>query len=234
MDVASIQQFKEQTGMQFTNSELLQTALTHSSYARGGRRKSVMDNERLEFFGDAVLKLVVSDYLYQKFPSYSEGELTKLRAQLISDKNLAYLADKLGVGRFIRLSSGEKSMGGDKRLSNLANALEALLGAYFLDAGWDAVQHFFKGILTRFESELRTLDHSYDYKTTLQEWAQRQRIALPRYMVDREVGPDHNKVFHVRVVLDTRPTPLESHGEGRSKKDAEQQAAKNALSLIDP
>jgi len=232
MDINRLAAFESSTGMVFQNKEWLKTALTHSSYARVYKRTPLIDNERLEFFGDAVLKLLVSDYLFHKFPSYSEGELTKLRAQLISDKNLAYLADKLGLGGFLMMSHGEKNTGGDKRLSNLANTFEALLGAYFLDSGWQKTQVFFNAVLKRFELDVMAQDHINDYKTTLQELTQRHRNPLPVYRVVREEGPDHHKLFHVMVQVCHQGQHFECHGEGRSKKDAEQMAAKQALESL--
>ncbi|NBV83573.1 ribonuclease III, partial [bacterium] len=178
--------------------------------------------------GDAVLKLIVSEFLYVQYPAASEGELTKMRAQLISDKNLAFLAEKLGLGDFLMMSQGEKNTGGTKRQSNLANAMEAVLGAYYLDQGLLAVQTFFTGLLKRFEGELLAQDYIVDYKTALQEFVQRKKRELPEYRTIREEGPEHDKVFYVLVSVTGDGGQLQFEGSGRSKKEAEQMAAKQA------
>ncbi len=224
-----LDEFQQQAGLEFKDRSLLVTAFTHSSYARYNKKGRVQDNERLEFFGDAVLKLIVSDYLLKKFPLHSEGELTKIRAQLISDRNLAFLAEKLNIGEYLMMSFGEKNTGGDKRISNLANTMEALLGAYFLDDGLHSTQQFFTDLLTTHEFELLAQDYVVDYKTSLQEYLQRRKLALPDYRVDREEGPDHEKIFYVVVTIDLGTKRLDFDGSGRSKKDAEQMAAKNTL-----
>jgi len=223
-----LQEFQVCVGLHFANPNLLEMALTHSSYARFSKRGMVPDNERLEFFGDAVLKLIVSEFLYVQYPAASEGELTKMRAQLISDKNLAFLAEKLGLGDFLMMSQGEKNTGGTKRQSNLANAMEAVLGAYYLDQGLLAVQTFFTGLLKRFEGELLAQDYIVDYKTALQEFVQRKKRELPEYRTIREEGPEHDKVFYVLVSVTGDGGQLQFEGSGRSKKEAEQMAAKQA------
>ncbi len=224
-----LNEFQVQTGICFKDRQLLITAFTHSSYARYNKKGRVQDNERLEFFGDAVLKLIVSDYLLRKFPTHSEGELTKIRAQLISDRNLAFLAEKLNIGDYLMMSYGEKNTGGDKRISNLANTMEALLGAYFLDSGLEKTQLFFTNLLVQHELELLAQDYVIDYKTSLQEYLQRRKLPLPDYRIDREEGPDHEKVFHVVVSVMVGDKPVICDGSGRSKKEAEQMAAKTTL-----
>lgn len=226
--VGRLAEFQRIAGISFRNSGLLLTALTHSSYARYSKKGGVQDNERLEFFGDAVLKLIVSEYLLKKFPSASEGDLTKIRAQLISDKNLAFLSEKLKMGDFLMMSYGEKNTGGNKRLSNLANAMEAVLGAYYLDSGLPAVHQFFTELLIRHEKELLAQDYVVDYKTALQEHLQRRKKGLPEYRTVREEGPEHDKIFYVTVTVDGDDERRPYEGTGRSKKDAEQMAAKQA------
>ncbi|NDC82755.1 ribonuclease III [bacterium] len=216
-------------GTSFSDKQWLLTALTHKSYVRVSGATKVADNERLEFFGDAVVKLLVSEYLLHEFPTYSEGELTKLRAQLVSDRNLAYMAERLGVGHYLQMSFGETNTGGRTRQSNLANAMEAILGAYFLDRGIDVVRRYFVSLLQRFQGELLSQDYATDYKTTLQEFAQRRKGALPDYRVLKEEGPEHEKVFSVEVSITLGQGPQHFSGIGRSKKLAEQQAAKSAL-----
>lgn len=228
----TLHEFQHKAGISFKDPSLLSTALTHSSYPRFSKLPGVQDNERLEFFGDAVLKLIVSEYLYHKFPQSTEGDLTKIRAQLVSDRNLAFLAEKLQVGEFLLMSHGEKNTGGTKRLSNLANAMEALLGAYYLDSGLLAVRHFFTGILNRFEAELMAQDYAVDYKTALQEYLQRTRQPLPDYVTVREEGPEHEKLFFVSVSVVVKGTRTKFEGAGRSKKDAAQLAAKAAMAEL--
>ena len=223
-----LMEFQKVAGIAFKNAGYLSVALTHSSYARHAKTRGIQDNERLEFFGDAVLKLIVSEYLLKKFPSASEGDLTKTRAQLISDKNLAFLAEKLRMGDFLMMSHGEKNTGGRQRLSNLANAMEAVLGAYYLDSGLPAVHQFFTHLLIRHEQELLAQDYVVDYKTALQEHVQRQRRELPAYKTVREEGPEHDKLFYVMVIVSGDDGRREYEGSGRSKKDAEQMAAKQA------
>ena len=227
-----LSEFEAKAGIRFRDRDLVTMAFTHSSYARFIKKKRVQDNERLEFFGDAVLKLIVSEYLLHKFPTHSEGELTKIRAQLISDKNLAFLAEKLSVGDYLLMSYGEKNTGGNKRISNLANTMEAILGAYFMDAGLEKTAGFFTGLLRQYESELLSQDFVVDYKTELQEFLQRQKSSLPEYRVSREEGPDHEKTFFVVVEIMIKNDRFTFDGSGRSKKDAEQMAAKHALSTL--
>lgn len=227
-----LDEFQKIAGLSFQNIELLVVALTHSSYPRFAKKAGIQDNERFEFFGDAVLKLVVSEYLLKKHPVATEGELTKIRAQLISDKNLAFLAEKLRVGDFLLMSNGEKNTGGHKRLSNLANTMEAVLGAYYLDSGLQSVYHFFTTLLNKYKTELMTQDYAVDHKTVLQEYLQRLKRPLPDYMTVREEGPEHEKQFHVNVTIQLDRVRVFS-GVGRSKKDAEQMAAKAAISELE-
>jgi ribonuclease-3 len=221
-------EFQKVAGIAFKHAGYLSAALTHSSYARYAKKGGIQDNERLEFFGDAVLKLIVSEYLLKKFPSASEGDLTKIRAQLISDKNLAFLAEKLRMGDFLMMSHGEKNTGGKQRLSNLANAMEAVLGAYYLDSGLPAVHQFFTTLLLRHEQELLAQEYVVDHKTALQEYLQRRKRELPDYKTVREDGPEHDKLFYVVVTVSCDDGRREYEGSGRSKKDAEQMAAKQA------
>jgi ribonuclease-3 len=213
----------------FRNKDLIQEALTHSSFAKR-QVPPVRDNERLEFFGDAVLKLIISEYLYAKYPHESEGELTKKRARMVADKLLATLAQALNIGEFLRLSPGEKKGGGAERASNLANAMEAILGALYMDQGYEAAKTFFISVL----QDVGYNDDSalHDNKTKLQEWAQKQGLALPKYQVLKSEGPDHDKIFYVEVVVNRNGTPMVSVGYGKSKKEAEQHAAKKLLSSL--
>ena len=221
--------FEKKTGLVFSNKDLIQEALTHSSFAKR-QVPPVADNERLEFFGDAVLKLIISEYLYEKYPNESEGELTKKRARMVADKLLAGLAQSLDLGAFIRLSPGEKKAGGSNRASTLANAMEAILGALYMDQGYDAAKTFFISLL----QEVGYNDDSalHDNKTKLQEWLQKKGLALPKYQVLKSEGPDHEKTFYVEVAIKRNELPNAAVGYGKSKKEAEQHAAKKLLSEL--
>jgi ribonuclease III len=224
-----LEKFQESTNLNFNNKELLKLALTHSSFARKNRNQITKDNERLEFFGDAVVKLIVSEYLYKKFPDMSEGNLTKIRSSIVSDKNLSLLAKKLNLGEYIKFSHGETTSGGKTKLSNLANAFEALLGAYYLDQGLKNSEIFFINLLDEHTNDVFTVEDIVDYKTTLQELVQQHKYGLPKYTVIKEDGPDHFKEFHIEAAIKGKVT-IKTNGKGHSKKEAEQIAAKAALS----
>jgi ribonuclease III len=219
-------------GVSFVNKDLLITALTHSSLTRQRAFQNETDNERLEFFGDSVVKLVVSEYLMDKYPRAKEGELTKFRAWLVSDKCLSFFATKLDLGAHLRLSFGEDKGGGRDRISTLANAFEALMGAVFLDQGLSAARELLSRMLSTHWDVVQEDAASIDHKTQLQEWSQQQRIPLPEYYVVRTEGPDHAKLFFVDVVCLLADGDQRFSGEGTSRKDAEQRAAKVALDRL--
>lgn len=213
-------------GYEFKNPSLLKTALTHSSYANEAG-KGTKYNERLEFLGDSVLSVIVSEYLFEAFPNMPEGELTKLRASLVCEKSLAKFSEKLGVGEFLLLGNGEENSGGRTRPSILADAFEALLAALYLDSDMERAREF---VLEFVKGALKEAKPSFkDYKTMLQEIIQQNREETVRYHLVGEHGPDHDKRFIVEVHLNSN---VIGHGEGRSKKEAEQQAAKEALELM--
>ena len=212
---------------QFNNKELLLNALTHSSYANEARR-GITSNERLEFLGDSVLSVIVADYLYKNFSSLPEGELTKLRASLVCEKSLCSFSRELQIGKFLRLGKGEEKNGGKERDSILADAFEAVLAAMYLDGGMEvARKHVMRFIL----DELKHTDDEVfkDYKTALQEIIQRNPEESVSYFLTDEKGPDHDKIFTVEVRLNSN---VIGTGKGKSKKQAEQMAAKQALSLM--
>jgi ribonuclease III len=225
-----LSELEEKAGLNFKNKGLLSQALTHSSYAKRDRGNQSIDNERLEFFGDAVLKLIVSEYLYFKYPHLDEGGLTKKRAQIVSDRLLAELSMNLSVGDYMLFSQGEKGTGGSSRPSNLANAFEALLAAIYLDTGYEEAKSFFisRYDLAPQEAKLELQDS----KTVLQEWAQQNGGALPTYTLLKSEGPDHKKKFIVRVTVQAKRGDLSEDGMGVSKKRAEQEAAKRLLERI--
>ena len=210
----------------FKNKELLETALTHSSYANEQRGGAVC-NERLEFLGDSVLSIIVSDYLYNNF-SLPEGRLTKLRASLVCEKTLCRFSRSLQVGQFLKLGRGERATGGADRDSLLADAFEAILAAIYLDGGMEpAKKHVMRFVL----EELRHMEHENfkDYKTELQEVIQCNPEENLHYVLTGQSGPDHNKQFTVEVRLNSNVIGV---GTGHSKKAAEQAAACKALELM--
>jgi len=220
-----LQDLEKRIGVTFLSKSLLDKALTHSSYAYESRGK-VQDNERLEFLGDAVLKLVMSEYLFERFPERQEGELTKIRASVISDVTLAHVAKKMKLGEFVLLGSNEKRTGGVERKSNLANAFEALLGAIYMDSGIGVAREMTLKFLSEDVDRVSKEGFIIDFKSAVQEFVQKKGWGLPNYRVIRESGPRHHRTFITEVVIKG-----ESKGTGRgpSKKESEQAAAKVAL-----
>ena len=215
-----------QLGTTFNDTGLLQQALTHTSYANENKRESMPHNERLEFLGDAVLDLIISDYLFRRYPDLPEGELTKARATIVCEPTLAARAGEINLGDYLRLGRGEASSGGRDRISILADTFEAIIGAIYLDQGFPAASQF---VLTRLHDDLSSVErgeYTKDHKTLLQEIAQRGGDAKIVYEVTAEIGPDHDKVFEVAVIVNTDRLGI---GSGKSKKEAEQQAARQAL-----
>jgi ribonuclease-3 len=200
--------------------------MTHSSY---GHEKSVPDNERLEFLGDAVLKLVITEYIYNKFPERAEGDLTKIRATVISDETLGTIGRKLNLGDYLLLSENEKKSGGQRRKSNLANAYEALVGAVYMDAGLGKVRDLIIDNLRDEVEKVSRAGYIRDYKSALQEYAQKHKRELPHYRVIKEAGPRHRRVFWMEVKIKGRRYGV---GRGANKKEAEQRAAAMALRRI--
>jgi ribonuclease-3 len=213
----------------FTNPVLLQEALTHKSFINERKTTGGSHNERLEFVGDAVLSLVVSEQLAALLPQSSEGALSKHKARLVSESMLAHVARRLRVGDCLRLGRGEELSRGREKDSLLANALEALIAAVYLDGGLESSRRVVIGLLERELRQVVTQQHrpgEDDYKTQVQEWCQRRFDSLPSYKVVRESGPDHDKIFEVEVAVNGK---VVGRGTGRSKKEAEQTAAKQAL-----
>jgi len=208
---------------------LLEEALTHSSHVNEQKTASVQHNERLEFLGDAVLSLVMSEYLASALPQSSEGTLSKLKAQLVSEASLALVARRLELGEHLKLGRGEDRSKGREKDSLLADALEAVLAAVHLDGGFEAsrmvTRRIFAEELTHIAAQ-QEQPGARDYKTQLQEWCQKRHDTLPRYATVRESGPDHQKLFEVELSIQGEVVGM---GSGRSKKEAEQQAAKQAL-----
>ncbi len=220
---------KEKIGYRFQNPVLFRKALTHSSYANEQRARHLQNNERLEFLGDSVLGFITADYLYNHFPELPEGELTKLRAAIVCEQALYEVAKELGIDKEIRLGKGEESGGGRQRPSILADAVEALLGAIYLDGGIDPARKFVLSFIPRKAERARQGRMFKDYKTTLQEIVQQNRQETLEYRLAGEHGPDHEKVFEMELLLNSN---VFAKGIGRSKKEAEQMAAKQALELM--
>ena len=211
-------------GYRFKNITLLQNALTHSSYANERWHNSLLSNERLEFLGDSILGMTVAEYLFQSFPDRPEGELTRMRADMVCEKALAQVAARIELGQHLLLGNGEEQGGGRGRDSILADAVESVIAACFLDGGMDAAKQF----INRFvlvEVPVKKL-HNADYKTALQELVQQKKNQVLSYVLTGESGPDHDKRFEVEVRLNGSPIGT---GSGSSKKRAEQDAARCAL-----
>ena len=224
-----LQQFIKSVRWEINDQSLYEQALTHSSYAREGNRHH--HNERLEFLGDAVLELIVSDYLYFTYSHLPEGKLTRLRADLVCEASLARLAYILDLGRFLRLGKGEAVGGGYSRPSLLADALEALIGALYLDLGFEKCREYVLKLYLPVLQELQQGVLQQDYKTILQELLQARFAVTPEYRIVLESGPDHDKVFEAEVLLNGKKA---GRGRGRSKKEAEQAAAKEAWTALFP
>jgi ribonuclease-3 len=219
-------QVERQIGYMFRDRDLLITALTHKSFVNEHPDLGASDNERLEFLGDAVLDLIVSRFLLERFPGSSEGELSKLRATVVCEGALARLARRLGLGDCLRLGRGEELTGGRAKPSILANAYEAVLAAVFLDGGLEAATRVLSGELAETLDALQRGEGVVDHKTRLQELAQAELRVVPRYRLVSSTGPDHDKTFEVDLIL---ADEVVARGTGKTKKEAEQRAAEVAL-----
>ena len=216
-------------GYHFSNISLLQNALAHSSYANERWHNSLMSNERLEFLGDSILGMLVADHLYRNFPDRPEGDLTRMRADMVCERTLASVANGLGLGEHLLLGKGEEQGGGRSRNSILADAVESVIAACYLDGGMKAaVQFVQKFILVNVPV---TRMHNTDYKTALQELVQQKKNQSLSYVLVGESGPDHDKQFDVEVSLNGT---VVGKGSGRSKKRAEQDAARAAIEKLFP
>lgn len=223
----NIEKFEKIIGYKFNNKELIVNALTHSSYANE-RKIPSGSNERLEFLGDSILSIVVSEHLYTNLANVAEGDLTKLRASLVCEKSLHVFANQINLGDFLLLGKGEENTGGRERPSILADAFEAVIAAIYLDGGIEPARKHILGFMPK------DLEHSAkfafkDFKTVLQEVVQKNPEEKVEYVLIGEEGPDHNKRFVVEVMLNSQ---VIGSGKGRSKKEAEQLAAKEALELM--
>ena len=222
-----IKDLENAVGYRFRNITLLQNALTHSSFANERWHDSLKSNERLEFLGDSILGMVVAEFLYRNYPDRPEGELTRMRADMVCETSLAKVADQIGLGQHLLLGHGEEQGGGRARASILADAVESVIAASFLDGGMEAA----KGIIARFVlcNVPATKMQNIDYKTSLQELVQQKKNQILCYRLVGESGPDHDKVFTAQVLLNDQ---IVGEGTGSSKKRAEQDAARAALEKL--
>ncbi|HDH31186.1 MAG TPA: ribonuclease III [Candidatus Wolfebacteria bacterium] len=220
---------EEIIGHQFQNQKLLKESLTHRSYLNENPSWGVPHNERLEFLGDAVLELVVSEYLFKKYPDYNEGQLTSVRAALVNYQMLGKSAKNMELDKFVLLSRGEAKDTGKAREVILANAIESLIGAIYLDAGYSIIQSFIEKVILSNLQDVIENGLYRDPKSLLQEIIQEKLKITPNYKVLGEIGPDHKKIFKVGVFFDD---DLAAEGEGASKQEAEVEAAKNALKTL--
>ncbi|MGD9897501.1 MAG: ribonuclease III [Calditrichaceae bacterium] len=227
VDLKKLEKILEYT---FQDKELILKALRHRSYLSLTHEDNIESNERLEFLGDAVLDLIVTEHLYKDFKGQSEGVLSKKKSILVSRQVLGHLTDKLGLGEYLLINKGEEKTGGRRRLSNLANLFEALLGAIYLDSGIKSAENFvYRNLLDQRDEFLKTKSY-FNYKSSLLEFAQAKGWGFPKYEILAEEGPDHEKQFIIQVNVNDK---WSATGTGRSKKNAEQRAAQNVLKKIE-
>lgn len=229
IDDSTIKELESIAGHTFSNRMLLREALTHRSSLNEAEGRTEKDNERLEFFGDAILEFVLSDLLFKRFPLHREGELTRIRASLVDEESLAVMAQRIGLGRYLRLGRGEERSGGREKRSILADAYEAFLAAVYLDGGLDPVRALVEAHLEHLLEERGNAAVTADFKTELQELVQSRFGITPHYQLMDATGPDHERIFTVTACVGTECI---GKGAGRSKKEAEQAAAREALSHL--
>lgn len=217
---------KKKLKVPFKNEKLLIQAFVHRSYLNEHPDEGLVSNERLEFLGDAILEFLTSEFLYQKFPHFSEGELTNLRSKLVCERSLSKIAKRLGFGKSLLLSRGEEESGGRENPSLLANTFEAVLGAIYFDQDLERVKKFLDIHLFPIIKEVKKYQ---DYKSDFQEMAQEKFKITPTYRVLKETGPDHARIFTIGIYLEKK---LWGRGVGKSKQEAEQEAAKKAFKKI--
>lgn len=227
---ADLEQLVRAMEYNMADFDLLEEALTHRSYINENPASAIRDNERLEFLGDAVLEICISDAIYRRFPDYTEGQLSKLRASIVHERPLASLAEYYHLGDYLHLGKGEEASGGREKPSLLADSFEAVIAALYLDGGFNKVHQF---ISMLFDPLIMEVDRSHiyrDYKTTLQELSQIRFRDVPHYTIISESGPDHCKTFVVQMEITGAITTI---GSGKNKKEAEQKAAREALAILE-
>jgi ribonuclease III len=228
MEISDYKTFENKINYQFKDGKYLKEALRHSSYVNEQPKEDLRDNERLEFLGDAVLNLVISHMLMVKDPNLNEGNLSQIRAGMVNESQLAHLARKIDLGDYILLGKGEMQTNGRNKNSILADTLEAVIAAVYLDGGFRQVFRIIEFHFSPLIDHITVLQSALDYKSRLQELVQTTRKAVPRYTVVEESGPDHDKTFRVKAMV----LNIEAEGKGKSKKMAEQDAAKNVMTLL--
>lgn len=226
----SMNNFEKNINYKFKNPALLREALTHSSFSNERKENAVHNNERLEFLGDAVLSIVISDYLFKNHTDLPEGELTKIRSKIVCEATLGECSRRIDLGEFMFFGKGEEMTGGRKRTSILADAFEALIASIYLDGGIDHASQFIMSFMKDFISNAINGKVFLDYKTHLQEIVQIRKDNKIKYEIIGEEGPDHCKLFYTQVKLNDI---VIGYGKGRSKKEAEQEAAKMAIEKLD-
>jgi len=227
--VPDIAELQKTLGVSFKRPALLEQAIVHSSYINENPAYNLGHNERMEFLGDAVLSFVVADKLYREFPDFSEGRMTRLRAVLVRGDTLAKIARNIKLGNFLLMGKGEESSGGRNKAANLAGALEAVIAAVYLDLGAKAAAKVVHGLLAKDWQKLTSLEADIDYKSKLQEFTQSKYQSTPVYRLVSESGPDHKKVFQIKVIINKKTIAA---AEGKSKKMAETEAARLALQKL--
>lgn len=228
MQEADPQQLQQRLSYRFKDSRLLNESLNHSSFVHEQNHPDLKSNERLEFLGDAVLNLAAGHLLMARFPEVAEGHLSRMRAHLVNEAQVARLARRLDLGRFIRLGKGEAMSGGHQKRSILADAYEALIAAVYLDGGYQEAFGILEAHLAPLVERMSAPEADYDYKSRLQEAAQQEQGRVPEYRMLGDEGPDHDKTFCVEVCV----ADLCESGTGKSKKMAEQDAARKALDRL--
>lgn len=225
----NIQRFQTTIGYEFANADLLMEALRHSSYVNEQTDDKLRDNERMEFLGDAVLNLAIGHLLSKSYPEMNEGDLSRIRANLVNETRLSEVARSIELGDYLLLGKGEIQSNGREKNSILANAFEAVLAAIYLDGGYDTALTIIDSHFKRLVDTAQDMNVGMDFKSRLQEAAQGSLKAIPSYEVIQESGPDHDKTFHVQMTVGS----ITAEGIGKSKKTAEQEAARRGLKQIE-
>ncbi len=228
MDTDNSLDIEEKLGYQFQSKALLAEALRHSSYVNEQPESDLRDNERFEFLGDAVLNLIVGHILMERYPHLKEGDLSRTRANLVNETQLATMARAINLGSHLQLGKGEIQTNGMEKNSILAGAYEALIAALYLDSGYKATFSIIEKNFVPILDQVHSASDSYDYKSRLQEWVQEKHSTIPKYKIVDEQGPDHDKTFWVSVKV----FGIEAQGTGKNKKAAEQDAARQALEIL--
>lgn len=229
MKIVNVDRLMKKLNYQFNNKKLLYEALTHRSYINENNSPTIRDNERLEFLGDAVVDLIITEYIFKLKKDSNEGILSKLKGQVISEVIFSEISKELELGNYIYLSNGEENSGGRERKSILGDAFEALMGAIFLDSDFLTVKKIVLNLIENKINNIHNIEAVLDYKTELQELTQSMYKIVPKYVLKSEIGPDHDKTFEVEVYINDEFYAL---GVAKSKKNAEKMAAKKTIDIL--